>query len=135
MVVLVCQEKNLKWLTAMIFVVSLLKAKLNALFQCTDGNGKFKRMTCFIDQFLLVEEEEKKLLVEKFALKDFNLVGFFTVESFCCSGKKPRLKPKQQSLKRIFRYIQEIYVFIVVSQMFYTFLTSNCKMRRQLLLS
>ena len=58
-----------------------------------------------IDQFLLVEEEEKKLLVEKFALKDFNLVGFFAVESFSCSGKKPQLKPKQQSFKRIFRYI------------------------------
>ena len=26
--------------------------------------------------FLLVEKEEKKLLVEKFALKDFSLVGF-----------------------------------------------------------
>ena len=63
-------------------------------------------MTYFIDQFLLVEEEEKKLLVEKFALKGSgNLVGFFTVESFSCSGKKPQLKPKQQSLKSIFRYI------------------------------
>ena len=70
--------------------------------KCTDGNGKFKRI---IDQFLLVEEEEKKLLVEKFALKDFNLVGFFAVESFSCSGKKPQLKPKQESFKRIFRHI------------------------------
>ena len=39
--------------------------------------------------FFLVEEEEKKLLVKKFALKDFNLVGFFAVEIFSCSGKKP----------------------------------------------
>ena len=58
-----------------------------------------------IVQFLLVEEEEKKLLVEKFALKDLNLVGFFVVESFSCSGKKPQLKPKQQSFKIIFRQI------------------------------
>ena len=36
--------------------------------------------------------------MEKFALKDFNLVGFFAVESFSCSGKKPQLKPKQQVL-------------------------------------
>ena len=52
-----------------------------------------------------MEEEEKKLLVEKLALKDFNLVGLFAVESFSCSGKKPQLKPKQQSFKRIFRHI------------------------------
>jgi len=52
-----------------------------------------------------VEKEEKKLLVEKFALNDFNLLGFFTVESFACSGKKPQLKPKQQSFERLFRYI------------------------------
>ena len=34
--------------------------------------------------FLLVEKEEKELL----ALKDFNLVGFFTVERLSCSKKK-----------------------------------------------
>ena len=39
--------------------------------------------------FLLVEKEEKKLLAEHcFTLKDFNL-GFFKVERFSCSEKKP----------------------------------------------
>ena len=41
--------------------------------------------------FLLVEKEEKKLSAEHwFALKDFNLVGFFTVERLSCSEKKPK---------------------------------------------
>ena len=55
------------------------------------GTGKFKRI---IDQFSFDGKEEKKLLAEHwFALKDFNLVGFFTVERLSCSEKKP----KQQS--------------------------------------
>ena len=41
--------------------------------------------------FLLVEKEEKQLLAEHwFAFKDFNLVGFFTVERFSFSEKKPK---------------------------------------------
>ena len=32
-----------------------------------------------------MEKEERQLLVEKFALKDSNLVGFFTVERLSCS--------------------------------------------------
>lgn len=32
-----------------------------------------------------MEKEERELLVEKFALKDFNLIGFFTVELLSCS--------------------------------------------------
>ena len=40
--------------------------------------------------FLLVEKEEKELLAgHLFALKDFNLVGFFTMERLSCSKKKP----------------------------------------------
>ena len=38
-----------------------------------------------------MEKEEKKLLAEHlFVLKDFNLVGFFTVERLSCSEKKPK---------------------------------------------
>ena len=45
-------------------------------FKTQMGTGMFKRIS-----FLLVEKAEKKLLAEhRFALKDFNLVGFFTVE-------------------------------------------------------
>ena len=65
-------------------------------FKTQIGTGKVKRI---IDQ--LVEKEEKKLLAEHlFVLKDFNLVGFFTVERFFCSEKKL----KRQRFKRIFRY-------------------------------
>ena len=32
-----------------------------------------------------MEKEERELLVGKFALKDFNLIGFFTVELLSCS--------------------------------------------------
>ena len=41
--------------------------------------------------FLLVEKEEKKLLVEHwYALKHFNLAGFFTVERMSFSEKKTK---------------------------------------------
>ena len=43
----------------------------------------FKRI---IDLFSFSgKKEERQLLVEKFALKDFNLIGFFTVELLSCS--------------------------------------------------
>ena len=42
----------------------------------------FKRI---IDLFSFSGKRRKGALVEKFALKDFNLIGFFTVELLSCS--------------------------------------------------
>ena len=57
-------------------------------FKTQIGTGKLKKSSI---SFLLVEKEEKKLLAEHwFALKDFNQVGFFTVERLPCSEKNPK---------------------------------------------
>ena len=54
-------------------------------------NGYCEGLSCVYNSreslicFLSMEKEERQLLVEKFALKDSNLAGFFTVERFSCS--------------------------------------------------
>ena len=55
MVVLACQEKKMD--TAVIFVVSPLNARLNALFKTQLGTGMFKRI---IDQFSFSGKSRKK---------------------------------------------------------------------------
>ena len=39
------------------------------------------------------EKRRKEAFLKKLALRDLNLVGFFTVERFSYSGKKPLLNP------------------------------------------
>ena len=86
MVALVCQEEEMD--TVVIFVVSPLNARLNAVLRLRWEPESLKESSI---SFLLVEKEEKKLLVEHwYALKHFNLVGFFTVERMSCSEKKPK---------------------------------------------
>ena len=70
MVALVCQEEEMD--TVVIFVVSPLNARLNAVLRLRWEPESLKESSI---SFLLVEKEEKKLLAEHwFALKDFNLL-------------------------------------------------------------
>ena len=68
MVVLVCQEKKMD--TAVILLCRILMQGKMLCFKTQMGSKESSI------SFLLVEKEEKKLLAEqRFALKDFKLVG------------------------------------------------------------